>query len=190
MRLSEFAPGKPLFASNGLMFNDIKQGGAGTCYILAALGAIAEFPNLVEQLFVDGTELNANGIYNIRFYIRGKPWHVTIDDYLLVNTYNDPNKLVFTQPDAETGALWSTLIEKAWAKVAGNYELANGGYLETGLRSLAGVPVFTYWGEDVINDTDAQKLWQLLKAADKLDFIIAASVYRTVSGQTNVCGMV
>jgi hypothetical protein len=55
--------------------------------------------------------------------------------------------------------MWSVLVEKAWAKVAGNYELANGGYLETGLRSLTGVPVFSYQGEDVVSDTDAQNIW-------------------------------
>jgi hypothetical protein len=93
--MQEFSPTSPLFDSDGNKFNDIKQGGAGTCYILAALGAMAEFPSLIESLFVDGTQINSNGIYNLRFYIRGKPWIVTIDDYLLVNTFNDPNTLVF-----------------------------------------------------------------------------------------------
>jgi hypothetical protein len=97
---------------------------------------------------------------------------------------------VFTQPDPESGAMWAALIEKAWAKVAGNYELANGGFLENGFRSLAGVPVFTYWGEEIINDKEALNLWQLMHAADKLNFIIAASVYKTVAGLTNTCGMV
>lgn len=104
-------------------------------------------------MFIDGPSLNNNGIYNIRFYIRGKPWVVSIDDFLLVNI--ETNKLVFTQPDLESGAIWSALVEKAWAKVAGNYELANGGYLENALRSLAGVPVFTYWGQEIINDAEA-----------------------------------
>jgi hypothetical protein len=29
------------------------------------------------------TETNDEGIYNVRFYIRGKPWIVTVDDYML-----------------------------------------------------------------------------------------------------------
>lgn len=190
MRIGEFNSTSPLFDDDGMKFNDIKQGGAGTCYILAALGAMAEYPSLIESMFVDGIQLSENGIYNIRFYIRGKPWVVTIDDYMLVNSFNDPNVLVFTQPDPVSGAMWSALIEKAWAKVAGNYELANGGYLENALRSLAGVPVFTYWGENIIDDTDAKKMWQLIKAADNLGFITGASVYKTMEGTTNVCGMV
>jgi len=34
------------------------------------------------------TETNDEGIYNVKFYIRGKPWIVTIDDNLLFNTYD------------------------------------------------------------------------------------------------------
>ena len=56
------------------MFNDVFQGGAGTCYIMAAMGAMAEFPELIKSMFVSGTEISQNGIYNIRFFIRGKPW--------------------------------------------------------------------------------------------------------------------
>ena len=68
--------------------------------------------------------------------------------------------------------------------------MANGGYLENALRSLAGVPVFTYWGEDIINDSEASKMWQLIRAADDLDFITGASVYKTVAGDLNECGMI
>jgi hypothetical protein len=55
--------------------------------------------------------------------------------------------------------MWSTLLEKGWAKIAGNYELANGGYLETGLRTFTGAPVFTYWGDEILNSTAADTLW-------------------------------
>lgn len=47
MRVNEFNPNAQLFDNDNLKFNDITQGGAGTCYILAALGAMAEFPDLV-----------------------------------------------------------------------------------------------------------------------------------------------
>lgn len=33
-------------------------------------------------------------------------------------------------------------------------------------------------------------MWQLIKAADALDFVTGASVYTTVAGDTNICGMV
>jgi hypothetical protein len=51
--------------------------------VLASLGAMAEFPELVTSLFISGQKISKEGIYNIRFYIRGKPWVVTVDDYML-----------------------------------------------------------------------------------------------------------
>jgi hypothetical protein len=45
--------------------------------------------------------------------------------------------------------MWGPLIEKGWAKVAGNYELADGGYLENGIRLFTGAPVFTYWNDEI-----------------------------------------
>jgi hypothetical protein len=56
------------------------------------MGAIAEFPELVTDMFVNGNSISNSGIYNIKFYIRGKPWIVTIDDFMLSNG----NNLVFT----------------------------------------------------------------------------------------------
>lgn len=128
-------------------------------------------------MFLSGQEISDKGIYNVRFFIRGKPWIVTVDDYLLTNTMGSPYTLVFTQPDPVTGAMWSTILEKAWAKIAGNYELANGGYLENGLRSMTGVPVFTYWGDEILSDSDALTLWATMKAADDINYLLSAAVY-------------
>ena len=63
-------------------WKQVKQGGLGTCYIKAAMSALAEFPTLVKGAFVN-TQKNNEGIYTVRFYIRGKPWLVTVDDYML-----------------------------------------------------------------------------------------------------------
>ena len=63
-------------------WKQVKQGGLGTCYIKAAMGSLAEYPDLVRSMFVN-QETNALGLYNVRFYIRGKPWVVTVDDQML-----------------------------------------------------------------------------------------------------------
>jgi hypothetical protein len=103
---------------------------------------MAEFPELITDLFILGDELNDNGIYGIKFYVRGKPWVISIDDLLFVDTYYDTDILMFVQPDPNSGAIWGPLLEKAWAKVIGNFELAEGGYLENGLRQHTGAPIF------------------------------------------------
>ena len=67
---------------NGVSWTEVNQGYIGTCYILAAMASFAEFPDMVRSAFIN-TETNAEGIYNVRFYIRGKPWVVTVDDQML-----------------------------------------------------------------------------------------------------------
>lgn len=49
---------------------------------MTAMASIAtKAPNLVRDLFLEYSK--DKGIYNVRFFIRGKPWVVTVDDYLL-----------------------------------------------------------------------------------------------------------
>ena len=49
------------------------------------MATVAEFPDLVEDLFVTPADNDAH-IYAIRFYIRGKPWIITVDSSVpLVN---------------------------------------------------------------------------------------------------------
>jgi hypothetical protein len=81
-------PDTNLFDSDGnIDWDDVNQGQAGTCYIKASMAAVAEFPDMIRDVFVN-TETNDEGIYNVKFYIRGKPWIVTVDDNLLFNTYD------------------------------------------------------------------------------------------------------
>lgn len=84
-RIGEVYPDATMFGSTNPEWHDIMQGMAGTCYIEASLASIAEFPGLVQNVFVT-TEKNDAGIYAFRFYIRGKPWIVTVDDYFLFYT--------------------------------------------------------------------------------------------------------
>lgn len=46
------------------------------------MAGLAEFPNMVRSTFIT-TAKNDVGIYGVRFYIRGKPWVVSVDDYHL-----------------------------------------------------------------------------------------------------------
>ena len=84
-RLGDNYPTSTLFGT-GSNFTDTVQGGAGNCYILAASGAVAEFPSVLENVFLTKTRNNA-GIYAVRFFIRGKPWYVTVDDEYYTSEY-------------------------------------------------------------------------------------------------------
>lgn len=58
------------------------------------MAGIAEFPDLVNDVFQQ-TELNDEGIYALKFHIRGKPWLVTIDDTIFVNQVTDSHYAEF-----------------------------------------------------------------------------------------------
>ena len=135
------------------------------------MGAVAEFPELIEDVFVN-KEKNDAGIYKLRFFIRGKPWVVTIDDEMLFygNTLNHAN----IDYSAENKNFWAPLVEKAFAKMKGNYATANGGFVPNGLRSLVGCPVSDYL---TIEETDASEVWARMKAADDLNYILGAGTF-------------
>jgi hypothetical protein len=55
--------------------------------LLASISALGEFPELIKDMFILGDELNDNGIYGIKFFVRGKPWVISVDDLFFVDTY-------------------------------------------------------------------------------------------------------
>jgi len=173
-------------------FTEPKQGGAGTCYIMSSVATVAEFPTVMNEVFLT-KEKNEAGIMAVQFYIRGKPWHVTLDTKLLFNVDNqlvDPVYLEFAGPDDTKKIMWGALLEKAWAKVKGNYDNADGGFVNSGLRVLTNVPVFTYSGKDLTDQTKQDATWNILVAADKANYVIGAGTDGGGNDQeNNSCGM-
>ena len=111
----------------------------GTCYHVAAIASAAEFPSLITDAFVTGTEISPIGLYGLRFYIRGHPWVITTDDKFL---FND-NKLKYMQ-EADNRSMWAPMMEKVWGKIKGSYYQTDGGFVTNGLRSVTGAPTIRY----------------------------------------------
>jgi hypothetical protein len=118
------------------------QGYLGDCYILASIGSVARFETLRNAMFLN-REKNDRGIYGVKFYIRGKPWVVAVDDRFFFNTQTNPHTLKFAS-SKDPKALWIPVMEKAWAKVKGNYANSQGGFVQTGFRYMTGSPFETY----------------------------------------------
>ena len=187
-RIRNVYPNIKLFDADGSIdWSEAVQGGTNTCYIKAAMGSIAEFPDLVRSTFVN-TGFNDEGIFNVRFYIRGKPWVVTIDDTILFRTetaidfytnkgYDMRTRFVFAQPSVDGATVWGAILEKAWAKVKGNYLQAGaGGLTPNGLRALTGYPVFEYWTTEFkASDGSLDDAWDLIKEGEASDYIMAIS---------------
>jgi alpha-tubulin suppressor-like RCC1 family protein len=108
---------------NGVAATDINQGSLGDCYLMAALGAIANTrPAVINNMFT----ANSNGTYGVTFYKAGAPVYSTVNNSLAVNTSGklalagDVNKSL-------TGELWVSLAEKAYTQLNTQFDVDNNG---------------------------------------------------------------
>ena len=70
---------------------------------------------------------NYAGIFYFRLWAFNKWQHVVVDDRLPV--YEETNKLVFCSNKNKRNELWSSLLEKAYAKLNMNYESLKAGFM-------------------------------------------------------------
>ena len=86
------------------------------------MAAVADYTELIRSVFLTPTKNDAH-IHGIQFYIRGKPWVISIDDYLLFRNDEETNNktLFFGMPDASLKKMWGAILEKAYAKTLGSY---------------------------------------------------------------------
>ena len=90
---------------------------------MAASAAVAEVDSRLESAFVT-KEVNSAGLYAFNVYVRGIPSIVVVDDYVPTTKSGD---LAFAKIGSD-GALWTPLLEKAWAKTNGNFDQITGGF--------------------------------------------------------------
>ena len=117
--------------------------------------AVAQKSDRLESIFYNES-LSKRGIYALKLYVLGVPTTVTVDDRMPLIEGNS----VFgaASPD---GALWGMLVERAFAKVHGNYESIEGGDSKASVGVLTGAPALPYSHR---NHDEAQ-LWSIITAA-------------------------
>jgi len=79
-------------------------------------------PQRAKNMFVN-TAYPKEGLLAVKFFVKGKPEIITIDDYLPFY-YGNP----FFSKRADDGDFWVSFLEKAFAKLNGNYEAIGGGW--------------------------------------------------------------
>ena len=146
------------FAGNlykdGVSATDVNQGTAGTCFYLAALGAIANTnPSLITNDFIRD---NNDGTYGFRFFnVNGQKFYVTVDTNLAVDTNGVPTLAV-----SDGNELWVSLAEKAYTQVnaqanvllretegINSYQAVEGGGAEP-LKQITGLNYRYYSGQN------------------------------------------
>ena len=165
--------------------------------MIQALAGVAEFPALISSIFLTKTK-NSAGIHAIRFFIRGKPWVLAVDDELLWYNGSDSNgnRMLYFTKDSTYSAFWAPVLEKAWAKIVGNYAQANGGFIITGTRVLTGVPGFAYSATTLGTSTSSKtymtldEAHALLVSGEAANYIMNAGTNGSGNDQvTNSCGI-
>ncbi len=151
--------------------NDVKPGVLGDEWFLSACALLAERPALVERLFLT-KEVNAMGVYKVRLCKNGEWVTVTVDDYFPCYPDGEP---LFAR--CHGNELWVMLLEKAYAKLHGNYHLLRGGYANEALIDLTGCPCVSYNLEDeyVQHFVDNGQFWELLKYFNDEGYLLSFS---------------
>ncbi|KZV99802.1 cysteine proteinase, partial [Exidia glandulosa HHB12029] len=177
----------PQFVIEGATSGDIVQGDIGNCWFLSALATVSTVPGLVERFCVARDE--KVGVYGFIFY-RDSGWvDVVIDDllYISVPKYEElttrEKKLYHEDKDAfirqarrgskslyfaKSGTeneTWVPLVEKAFAKLHGDYASIQGGFASEGVEDLTGGVSTVIHTSDVL---DQERFWtdELMRAND------------------------
>lgn len=109
------------------------QGQDADCYWITATSDAAHTGRMGDVFLTQN--FNKAGIQAVKLYIRGLPTIVVVDDYL---PYYNGGLIMNRQPP--DGDYWGIILEKAWAKVNGNYENINYGWQVESFYHLTGAP--------------------------------------------------
>ncbi|KAJ6580633.1 hypothetical protein B0H19DRAFT_1111981 [Mycena capillaripes] len=175
----------PRFFIDGASSSDIVQGAIGDCWFVSALATMSTAPGLIEKFCVARDE--QVGVYGFVFF-RDMRWvSIIIDDLLYTSIpkyeelsgtekqlyHNDKErynagarkgtKTLYFARSGTDGETWVPLIEKAFAKLHGDYASLSGGEACEAIEDLTGAVSSFIPSKDIL-DTDKFFTEELLKA--------------------------
>ena len=149
-----------------VMKEDIIQGGLGDCYFLSAIAALSTYPKLIEKLFFF-KEKSDEHCYGCYFRLNGIWKLVLVDDY--IPCYGSWGKN-FAFSSTNGNELWVILLEKAWAKLNGNYARVIGG----DPHEIFEVLTNAYCEKIKFKKGQENKIWNAFENAQKKGFLMTA----------------
>eukprot|EP00826_Nyctotherus_ovalis_P039385 TRINITY_DN3787_c0_g1_i6.p1 TRINITY_DN3787_c0_g1~~TRINITY_DN3787_c0_g1_i6.p1 ORF type:complete len:929 (+),score=272.17 TRINITY_DN3787_c0_g1_i6:165-2951(+) len=168
-RIQEIFKSFKLF--KGIDLNDVIQGELGDCYYIAAVTSVSEYPGRITKLFLVNKE-NKHGCYAVNLYVCGSLCTIIVDDYFPAFG----SKWALTSSKDEE--IWVMVLEKAWAKVHGNYAVTAGGDSRESLSCLTGAPTTLIRH----NSISKSELWKLLVDADKRKYAMSTGGATSTKG--------
>ena len=149
-----------------ILKEDIIQGGLGDCYFLSAIAALCVYPKLIEKLFFF-KEKSDEHCYGCYFRINGIWKLILVDDY--IPCYGSWGKN-FAFSCAHGNEMWVILLEKAWAKLNGNYARVIGG----DPHEIFEVLTNAYCEKIKFKKGQENKIWESFENAQKKGFLMTA----------------
>lgn len=113
------------------------------------------------------------GIFKFKFWQFGRWIEIVIDD--LLPTIN--NRLVFTHSSSKN-EFWSSLVEKAYAKLNGCYEHLDGGNLAEALQDFTGgiCEIVRNESQEYLHPDKLENLFEIMKKAYERSALMACAI--------------
>ncbi|KAF8309417.1 cysteine proteinase [Clavulina sp. PMI_390] len=186
----------PQFFIDGAASTDVVQGALGDCWFLSGAAAVATMPGLVDHFCVARDE--QVGVYGFMFQRNGVWVDVIIDDLLYTSMpkyeeltpkeqqlYHDDkdkyngtarlgSKSLYFAKSATSNETWIALLEKAYAKLHGDYAALTSGHVGEAMEDLTGGVSTVIHVNDIL-DPDVFWKTELLRAND--DRLFGCSIY-------------
>ncbi|XP_064483864.1 calpain-B-like [Ornithodoros turicata] len=160
---------KPRFFVDGVSREDVRQGSLGDCWFVAALASLTQRRALFDRVVPQGQSFKEGkyaGVFHFVFWKANRWVDVVVDDRLPVLRSGE----IYSIKSGEKSEFWSTLAEKAYAKLNGTYGNLEGG---TGTEALTdftgGIP------EQFILLPLPKNIWRAIKRAFERRSILTSS---------------
>lgn len=182
----------PQFTVDGFSSSDVQQGANGDCWFIAAVATICSHPSIMHKVCVERDE--ECGVYGFVFhrdgewiwtivddnlYLRRADWDALGDEYDATgakerkwkkNNQTGSDALYFASC-ADQNETWLPLLEKAYAKVHGDYASIDGGSSGEAVEDLTGGVTTKVRTNRILS---RNRLWKELLGVNK-QFLFAAS---------------
>lgn len=152
------------------LFNEISpqsliHGQLENSYFMCVMSALAERPALIRRLF-DADKPNQEGLYAVWLNLSGGWQQILVDDFFPIEIHGNACEFAFSRTQEDE--IWPLILEKAYAKAFGSYDLIAAGNLMHTLRDLTGAPY------EVLENIggDCEELWRILVSACEKNYVI------------------
>lgn len=151
---------------------DVVQGSLGDCWMLAAMAILSQNEDMLHRVAPPQSfdpDEGYDGKFTFTFWQYGKWKTVIIDDRLPTRN----GRLIFTQSSTKN-EFWTALLEKAYAKMHGNYKALEGGHGSEAMTDFTGgICDYIEWKK---GECDAQEQYEVICDAIRDSALITTAI--------------